>query len=310
MACSGGMSGRAIRTLVSPHGPLWVVAGVTWWPTFVLFPAAGYLAVRVARPLLPLVSERKVQEEMAWTDHAAAMEEGIAARDDMRTSLGQAYVLRRSTALAAEILRRLRSVLEIETRITRRTGTLLHALLAGIAVTGVALVVNDRLSTGDLVTLFLVTSSFVGQVDMLARHLPDLQAGFGAVLRLRSMLGSRAEPVGGRQPGSGALAVEFRDLTFAYDTGTFALRDVTLTIPAGHTCALVGRTGSGKSTLASLLSRGGRAASRAGLRRRRRRGRPGSRCFARVRGSRHPAHRDRGRHAGGEHHPLGGRRTN
>ncbi|MEI2713449.1 MAG: ABC transporter ATP-binding protein [Nocardioides sp.] len=244
----------AMHTLLAAL-PLWVIAGVTWWPAFVLFPAAGYLAVRVARPLLPLVSERKVQEEMAWTDHAAAMEEGIAARDDMRTSLGQAYVLRRSTALAAEILRRLRSVLEIETRITRRTGTLLHALLAGIAVTGVALVVNDRLSTGDLVTLFLVTSSFVGQVDMLARHLPDLQAGFGAVLRLRSMLGSRAEPVGGRQPGSGALAVEFRDLTFAYDTGTFALRDVTLTIPAGHTCALVGRTGSGKSTLASLLSR-------------------------------------------------------
>ena len=31
--------------------------------------------------------------------------------------------------------------------------------------------------------------------------------------------------------------------------------DVNLVVPAGHTCALVGRTGSGKSTLASLLSR-------------------------------------------------------
>ena len=49
--------------------------------------------------------------------------------------------------------------------------------------------------------------------------------------------------------------MEFRDLHFSYDAGTFALRDVDLVVPAGHTCALVGRTGSGKSTLASLLSR-------------------------------------------------------
>ena len=40
---------------------------------------------------------------MAWTDHAAAMEEGVAARDDLRTSLGQAYLLRRCTELAAPV---------------------------------------------------------------------------------------------------------------------------------------------------------------------------------------------------------------
>ncbi|UUZ58726.1 ATP-binding cassette domain-containing protein [Nocardioides sp. B-3] len=49
--------------------------------------------------------------------------------------------------------------------------------------------------------------------------------------------------------------MEFRDLEFSYGTGSFALRDVDLLVPAGHTCALVGRTGSGKSTPASLLSR-------------------------------------------------------
>ncbi len=111
------------------------------------------------------------------------------------------------------------------------------------------------LSTARLVTLFLVTTMFVGGVDMLARHLPDLQEGFGAVLRLRAMLASPAEPTGGLPLPDGPLDVEFRNLEFGYGTGTFALRDVNLLVPAGHTCALVGRTGSGKSTLASLLSR-------------------------------------------------------
>ncbi|MFT3872965.1 MAG: ABC transporter ATP-binding protein [Nocardioides sp.] len=244
----------AIRTLLA-SGPLWLVAGFTWWPAFVLFPLAGVLAIAVARPLLPGVAERKVLEEMAWTDHAAVMEEGVAARDDLRTSHGQAHVPRRSSALAAEILHRLKAVLELETRITRRTGVLLHGLLAGVGVVGTALVVGDRISTASLVTLFLVTSTFVGQVDMLARHLPDLQAGFGAVLRLRGMLASPAEPEGGLPIAGDHCDVEFRDLHFAYEHGTFALHDINLKVPAGHTCALVGRTGSGKSTLASLLSR-------------------------------------------------------
>ncbi len=45
------------------------------------------------------------------------------------------------------------------------------------------------------------------------------------------------------------------DLHFAYEGSDFALVDVDLTVAAGTTCALVGRTGSGKSTLVSLLSR-------------------------------------------------------
>jgi len=245
---------QAVRTLLA-SGPLWVVASIAWWPAAVLFPLTGLATYWVVRRLLPQVAERKVIEEAAWTDHAASTEEGIAARDDLRTALGQAHVLRRNARMAARVHAALERVLQVEARITRRSGGLLHGALAAVAVVGAALVLAGDLSTARLVTLFLVTTMFVGGVDMLARHLPDLQEGFGAVLRLRAMLASPAEPTGGRPLPEGSLDVEFRGLEFSYDTGTFALRDVNLLVPAGHTCALVGRTGSGKSTLASLLSR-------------------------------------------------------
>ena len=76
-----------VRTLLA-SGPLWIVAG--------LHVVAGVRPVPARRarphwrrpPLLPALSSRKVVEETAWTDHAAAMEEGVAARDDLRTEPG------------------------------------------------------------------------------------------------------------------------------------------------------------------------------------------------------------------------------
>ncbi len=50
-------------------------------------------------------------------------------------------------------------------------------------------------------------------------------------------------------------AIEFRHLDFSYLPDTPVLRDVTLTIPAGSSLAILGPTGSGKSTLVGLLSR-------------------------------------------------------
>lgn len=242
------------RTLVGSL-PLWIVAGLTWWPAWILFPALAAVTLLVVRPMLGEIARRKVVEERAWTDNAAAFEEAVAARDDLRTSGGQAFAVRRLAEMSAAVHRTLDRVLQVETSMTWRAGSLLHALLAGVAVSGAALAVGGDVSVGQLVTLFLVTSTFVGQVDQLAHHLPDLQEGVGAAIRVRQLLEAESEPTGGRTLPDEPLDLELRDLHFAYAEGTFALQDVSLRVPAGHTVALVGRTGSGKSTLASLLSR-------------------------------------------------------
>lgn len=52
-----------------------------------------------------------------------------------------------------------------------------------------------------------------------------------------------------------ALGVEYRDLTFGYTDDAKILDDFTLSIAAGSSVALVGRTGVGKSTMAALTVR-------------------------------------------------------
>ena len=243
-----------VRTLLRA-GPMWVVAGVTWWPAWLLFPLVAAGTILVVRPLTAEVARRKLAEEIAWTEQAAAMEEGIAARDDVRSSLGQAFVIRRCAELSAAVHARVAATTRTASQIARRAGLLLHGLLALTAVAGVLLVIGGRLSTAELVTLFLVTTMFVGNLDQISRHLPELQAGLGALTRVRMMLAAEPEPTGGLPVPDGVLDVAISGLHFAYDEGTFALQDIDLQLPAGETLALVGRTGSGKSTLAALISR-------------------------------------------------------
>ena len=51
-------------------------------------------------------------------------------------------------------------------------------------------------------------------------------------------------------------AIEFSNVSYTYpDSGIEALKNISLSIPAGHTVVIVGRTGSGKSTLTQLLTR-------------------------------------------------------
>ncbi|TGD84601.1 ABC transporter ATP-binding protein [Mycolicibacterium sp. CH28] len=245
---------EALRTLTYAV-PMWIVAGLTWWPAWIIFPVAGPLTVLIVRPLLRELKDRKIAEEAAWTEHAAVVEEAIAARDDLRTSLGQAYVLRRVAELSGIVQRRFRAAVAVESRVTIRAGGVLQALLAGVVLAGVALVTDNHLGVAELVTLMLVSATLVGEISGLARQLPDLQAGMGAVIRLRQFLAAESEPVGGRPVPGGPTDIVFDNLHFSYAEGTFALSGIQLHIPAGTTCGVVGRTGSGKSTLAALVSR-------------------------------------------------------
>jgi ATP-binding cassette subfamily B protein len=50
-------------------------------------------------------------------------------------------------------------------------------------------------------------------------------------------------------------SIEFRNVTFAYGPGQYAVRDLDLVIPAGQTVGIVGPSGAGKSTLVHLIQR-------------------------------------------------------
>ncbi|MFP5022035.1 ATP-binding cassette domain-containing protein [Pseudonocardia phyllosphaerae] len=251
----GWETGRsALRSVLA-----WVVAGLVFWQAWIVFPLVALVVVLLARPLTPQIARCKVAEETAWSDHSAQLEEAIAGQDDVRTSLGQAHVVQGYARRGAEVLRRVRTTCLVSTKVGLRSGMVGHALLGAIALGGVWLVGGDPAGIASLVTVWILATAFVGQIDEIVNRMPELQAGLGALTRVASLLDAPREPEGGLgvpAPPAGARGaeIELRGLTAGYDGG-FRLAGVDLTVPAGTTCALVGRTGSGKSTVAKVLSR-------------------------------------------------------
>ena len=142
----------------------------------------------------------------------------------------------------------------------------LMQVLAGIGAT-VVLWLGGRQVLQGTMTLgeFVAFNGYLGMLTwplMAVGYVANqYQRGTAALSRLGEVLD---EPVSARYQGtpiencSVALegAIEFRNLTFAYDERSEpVLKNINLTIPAGTKCGIIGETGSGKSSLVHLILR-------------------------------------------------------
>jgi ATP-binding cassette, subfamily B, multidrug efflux pump len=141
----------------------------------------------------------------------------------------------------------------------------LMRVLAGIGAAvvlwlGGRKVLQGTMSLGEFVAFNGYLAMLTWPLMAVGHVVNQYQRGTAALSRIIEVLDTPSAPVY-RQGGATASVqsirgtIEFRNLSFAYGENSFALKNVTLTIPAGATCGIVGETGSGKSTLVNLLPR-------------------------------------------------------
>jgi ATP-binding cassette, subfamily B, bacterial len=119
-------------------------------------------------------------------------------------------------------------------------------------------VVNGRLSVGTYSVLVFLTQRLLWPLTRLGETLDLYQRSMASTNRVMNLLDTpiAIHPGNLRVPVSQVKGnLEFKNVFFSYHQKVTVIRDLSLTIPAGKTIAIVGSTGSGKSTLVKLILR-------------------------------------------------------
>lgn len=137
------------------------------------------------------------------------------------------------------------------------TEFLKYIVIAGIlTIAGLSYLGGDLGMTAGF--LFINLNYVIQLFDLMAnliRRLPDIRRSLETGERVLTFLDEKEETDATEEIQIDRAAVEFDQVTFAYEEGKPVLKDISIQAHPGQTLALVGHTGSGKSSIMNLLYR-------------------------------------------------------
>ncbi len=138
---------------------------------------------------------------------------------------------------------------------------------AAILLYGGYRALDGQVEIGVLIAFVGYLQQFFDPIQSLSQLYTTYQQGMAALDKIFDLLDTEPDLVdapGAKDPGRLRGEIELDRVWFSYappgedvdeGKGDWALRDVSIHVPAGETLALVGETGAGKSTFAKLIAR-------------------------------------------------------
>ncbi len=123
---------------------------------------------------------------------------------------------------------------------------------------GVLNVQSGRLTLGDLLVVIAYLAQLYEPMTSISNQASSLQLSLASAERSFDLLNEAPdvpERANARRLDRAAGAIEFTDVSFAYDGENPVLQDLSFRLEPGTRLGLEGQTGAGKTTLASLLMR-------------------------------------------------------
>ncbi|MEX0694649.1 MAG: ABC transporter ATP-binding protein/permease [Rhodospirillales bacterium] len=144
------------------------------------------------------------------------------------------------------------AVLNIGQGLIISLGVTAAMIMAGYGVADGSMTLGDFVLVNAYLIQIFMPLNFLGFVYReIKRSLIDMESMFELLHEPTEI----ADAPDARPLRDGPGAVEFKDVSFAYDPRRAILKDVSFSVPAGKKLAIVGPSGSGKSTISRILYR-------------------------------------------------------
>lgn len=144
------------------------------------------------------------------------------------------------------------SLLNIGQAAVISVGLVIIMAMAGYGVVGGTMTIGDFVLVNSYLIQLFLPLNFLGFVYReIKRSLADMESMFELMAENAEVKDDQTA----RPLDVSAGEVAFKNVAFGYDPRRPILKDVSFTVPAGKTVAIVGSTGAGKSTVSRLLFR-------------------------------------------------------
>ncbi|OWV66975.1 cyclic beta-1,2-glucan ABC transporter [Rhizobium sp. R339] len=127
-----------------------------------------------------------------------------------------------------------------------------------VLIIGTILVQAGQLRVGDVIAFIGFANLLIGRLDLMrqfATQIFEARSKLEEFYALEDSVQEREEPAGNGEIKDVKGAIEFRDVSFGFGNSSQGLHNVSFSVKAGQTVAIVGPTGAGKTTLVNLLQR-------------------------------------------------------
>ncbi len=222
--------------------------------TFLMIPIMGIIVQRNAKKMR--IAQKQVQIDLSEVGavtqevlQGVRVVKAFGAEEQVNRDYGRLlHTSLKSQLRAALLVARLRPLVE---------------LLGAVGLCGAILIGGWLALSGDMTVSDMAALAFaLDAINQGFRGISNLSSTYSSVQGAADRIYSEIldvplppEHTGWQTLESINGLIEFRDVSFVYPDGTWALRNVSFAIQPGTSMALVGPSGAGKSTIADLLQR-------------------------------------------------------
>lgn len=249
--------GRLILSFFSFFPPLIIVFYISWKLSliaFVVLPLTLYPIVRFARKL-KRVSSRAQKEIGNLTSIMSECFYGMNIVKAFNMEAFEADRFKRSNESYNRAMMKAAQVSAVSSPLLEVIGAIATAVIFGL---GLNLIIEGTMTKGELMAFLASLFVMYDPIKKVSTLNYDIQRAIAGAERIFEILDTPS-PIAD-SPTAITLtrasgAIEFRDISFSYESDTTVLNSISFTVNPGETVAIVGHSGGGKSTLISMIPR-------------------------------------------------------